>query len=95
MNERREHKAHDPLTELGEVMLKAFEDEAQRREFTDARAIALVSMSGHCGIAMSNYGDDMELAVNDLIRQVRAILRTAGMDLHVVQIAKPVPGEES
>jgi hypothetical protein len=98
MNERREDHAHTPATALGDAMLSAFETETARQNVTDARAIALVTLDGKAGIALSGYGDD-ELtgirAVNDLILQVRAILRTMGKDLHVIEVPRTVPGARS
>jgi hypothetical protein len=43
---------------------------------------------------MSNYKDTAQ-AVTDLIFQVRAILRTMGKDLHVIEVPKTTPGQRS
>ena len=87
MNERRETTPHDPLTELGNEMLGAFEKAAEAKGLTDARAIALVRRGDDGGIAFSGYESDRDV-VNDMIGQLRAILRTSGMELHVVQVPK-------
>ena len=77
-------------------MLEAFEREAERLGMTDARAIALVargpsaSAEGRGGIAMSGYTSDSQ-AIADLFMQVRAILRTMGKDMQVVDIPASKP----